>query len=1254
MPIGVVKTPEDERHWAEAKVAVAKQYGMAVGKGARYWRLVMGVFKRMTGGTGSSKVALVKSHVRGHLRHLPSGKVAVVVSHEDKRVAAQKPTPTFTEKRVTPKGNVQYLYTAEETAARAAEKFERVTAFSNALPKLLRKVKGDLALSDTPQEKVAATVVALMDRCHFRIGTEEYAEAHGTYGVTTLKPEHVEVKGSTIRFRFMGKKQVAWDRKVTDKHLAEFVGGLASAGHEHLFWYNSPRGPQPLSAGHVNKYLEGFGVTAKDLRTYHASRLCGESLKARSASEGETLPAKAVKSAVREAVAETAKQLGNTPAVCKGSYIMPAIIEDFVASGGRLTTPQLGKSKPVKKGLATTTLDLTDSDRWFAAYLDALAARHRSKRPGAFVDVARLQKAHQIWVATHSRRGRAIPGYYRVDPRDPAVEEGHGHTPADRTWAGGYQLTVQGKQLVLSSPYNEALIKEYRKLTGAAWDKSRRVWTFPAAAYGPLIALVAKVTAPAEAAWKACENWEAGPYKISRLKSCTIALESPYDADLVKRIKAIPGAEWLVEQKRWKFPPEQYAKVRALAEEVAAKHEVAEQQKGERETAESPIKSDTLDANDPAVLPTLQGSEKQVAWAESIRADLLADLSELGRAAPGREAIVETLKATIREERRASWWIDHQNNTGEMLIEEVWRSTPEGQAAVVEIARKKVEAEASKVAEAEQGLQRAQAAAETEYGAERVARVLSRKESPRSESFKLLMLSEAMRALQRTREDHAMAVRALEWATTAKAGKVRKAVQAAVTGVTTTPDPSGELCWTPDGAPVVLRDAAPPRNLVCVFTKGRVKASYHSDPRTAKRVYQPGYTTKRVVKVRPQAPVTDQDRVHDIPLATVRPDPRQHRKDFDARYIKELAESINTSGQKTPIVIRPVTPEGAVKYQIIAGECRYRAAKQAGIKTIRAFVRNNVTDEEALTEQVIENLARKQVNATEEGSAYRQLADMEIKRIKRRKDWQGVDFASPEMQDTLEGLGRKYAAAQTGKPKARVDYYVVLTDLPDEVKAMVDKGGLSPAHAHALLRLTDPHDDARLWEDGRLRRERALHLVRMARHAQANSQITARILGGMVVEYIRAQQQQTMFTDEETGRTELQVKRMEQKAKVTKVLDAVVDAINAVWSDKANEFNVDALTSGDLQVNLGKIEGAIETFGNMRAIVEREMMKREAGEATKRRVHVGGGVPGEGDALQGMPAKLVGMSLFKHLLSACQAQGRATDAIAATAEGPRE
>ena len=337
--------------------------------------------------------------------------------------------------------------------------------------------------------------------------------------------------------------------------------------------------------------------------------------------------------------------------------------------------------------------------------------------------------------------------------------------------------------------------------------------------------------------------------------------------------------------------------------------------------------------------------------------------------------------------------------------------------------------------------------------------------------------------------------------------------------------------------------------------------------------------TRHAERAAPQQSGTGPGRVQSIPLSQIEPDQEQHRKRFPKEYIQELADGIREIGLQTPIVVRPnPDPKSGKKYRIVAGECRFRASKLAGKKHIRAEVKN-LTDEEALTLQVVENIARKQVEPMEEADAYRQLYDQHQKKHRKATDEES----------------RAYVVRQTGKSGQHVAYYLKLTALPEEPAKLVRSGALSPHHGVLLHRLIDGVEDpAEL-------KERKLHQARMARYCVAQG-VDAKTLNGQITAYLGTREQQTMFSDVEVSGGERQEQRRHQKAKLDAVYNSIADAINKAFDEKQGGFRPDLLTAGDLAMNLQKLEGGIETLNAIVAKLKEEEYRRGAVEATKRRV----------------------------------------------------
>jgi DNA topoisomerase-1 len=232
------------------------------------------------------------------------------------------------------KGRKQYRYHTRWREIRDESKFDRMTAFGEALPALRSRVDRDLAQSGLPRSKLLATVVRLLELTLIRIGNEEYVRANESYGLTTLREKHVKVSGSTLRFRFRGKSGKLHEVEVSDRRLAAIVKRCqAIPGHE-LFQYIDDEGQQQsIDSSEVNAYLRectGQDFTAKDFRTWGGTLLAAQALRSSERGNGEP----EAKRCVVEAIKRVAKRLGNTPATCRKHYVHPIVIEAFMS--GRL------------------------------------------------------------------------------------------------------------------------------------------------------------------------------------------------------------------------------------------------------------------------------------------------------------------------------------------------------------------------------------------------------------------------------------------------------------------------------------------------------------------------------------------------------------------------------------------------------------------------------------------------------------------------------------------------------------------------------------------------------------------------------------------------------------------------------------------------------------------------------------------------------------------------------------------------------
>lgn len=230
-------------------------------------------------------------------------------------------------------GRKQYRYHDDWRRRRDAAKFEAMVAFARALPVLRRRVARDLRRPALDRERVLACAVRLLDVGAFRIGSEDYAERNETYGLTTLRREHVRVTEGVVVFDFPGKHGRRRLMQVADADVREVVCALKRrrGGPADLLAYRShpPRRWVDVRAEDVNAYIKdatGGDFTAKDFRTWNATALCAAALAAHAA---EATSVTSRKRLVSAAVKEVAHYLGNTPAVCRASYVDPRVIDRF-------------------------------------------------------------------------------------------------------------------------------------------------------------------------------------------------------------------------------------------------------------------------------------------------------------------------------------------------------------------------------------------------------------------------------------------------------------------------------------------------------------------------------------------------------------------------------------------------------------------------------------------------------------------------------------------------------------------------------------------------------------------------------------------------------------------------------------------------------------------------------------------------------------------------------------------------------------
>jgi DNA topoisomerase I len=235
------------------------------------------------------------------------------------------------------RGRKQYRYHPKWRHVRDETKYDRLIGFAQTLPTIRRKTSDDLRRPGLPREKVLATVVQLLEKTLIRVGNGEYARSNRSYGLTTLRDGHVEVKGPRVRFSFRGKSGVVHDIDLNDRRLARIVKQCRDLPGYDLFQYVDENGErQTVGSEEVNAYLKeitGQDLTSKDFRTWAGTVLAAQLLRD---FEVFTSNAQAKRNIVR-AVEMVAKRLGNTKAVCRKCYIHPAIFDAYL-DGSMLET----------------------------------------------------------------------------------------------------------------------------------------------------------------------------------------------------------------------------------------------------------------------------------------------------------------------------------------------------------------------------------------------------------------------------------------------------------------------------------------------------------------------------------------------------------------------------------------------------------------------------------------------------------------------------------------------------------------------------------------------------------------------------------------------------------------------------------------------------------------------------------------------------------------------------------------------------
>jgi len=247
-------------------------------------------------------------------------------------------------------GRKQYRYHDAWREHRDREKFDSMVEFARALPRLRRRVGRDLRGDDLSRDRVLACATRLLDRGFFRIGSEDYAEENDTYGLATIRKEHVTLGEGFVVFDYEAKGGKRRVQSIADPEINDLLATLRGrrSGGPELLAYKDGRNWSDVRSTDINEYVRrstGGAFTAKDFRTWNATVLAAVALAV--SAEAARGSKAARKRAIKRAVDETARYLGNTPAVCRASYIDPRVFDRFeggLTIGGAL--PELAEPEP--------------------------------------------------------------------------------------------------------------------------------------------------------------------------------------------------------------------------------------------------------------------------------------------------------------------------------------------------------------------------------------------------------------------------------------------------------------------------------------------------------------------------------------------------------------------------------------------------------------------------------------------------------------------------------------------------------------------------------------------------------------------------------------------------------------------------------------------------------------------------------------------------------------------------------------------
>lgn len=289
----------------------------------------------------SRGIRRIRQGKRGFLYQTADG--GKIRAADTARIKALRIPPAWTEVAINPAaggrlqaigkdaaGRWQYLYHGEHTRAQERKKFDRLIHFGGSIPAMRRMVARHLRQSGLPRERVMACILRILSLSFLRPGSEIYANENGSYGIATLRSKHVTVRGDRVAFDFSGKSGVQQQHELRNRQVAGVIKESLKRSGRRVFQYEGDDGKLvKVTPQLINVYIKevmGDRFTAKDFRTWAGTLICASALARENTNGDHELSAK---QQVRLALVETAKVLGNTPAVCRSSYVSPSILNRF-------------------------------------------------------------------------------------------------------------------------------------------------------------------------------------------------------------------------------------------------------------------------------------------------------------------------------------------------------------------------------------------------------------------------------------------------------------------------------------------------------------------------------------------------------------------------------------------------------------------------------------------------------------------------------------------------------------------------------------------------------------------------------------------------------------------------------------------------------------------------------------------------------------------------------------------------------------